>query len=173
MRSTPTIRACVSEDAEALAHFGEHTFWGAYGELMDRMELGAYISEAFALDRIETELADPRCHFYVAELAEQTVGYAKIRVAASPEGINPSADIELERIYADPGFYGKGIGRALMQTCLDEARALGHSAIWLGVWERNQRAISFYEKWDFAAVGDQTFVVGSDVQRDIVFRRPL
>ena len=53
------------------------------------------------------------------------------------------------------------------------ARHLGGIAIWLGVWERNPRAIAFYEKCGFRDVGSQLFIVGSDPQTDRVMVRSI
>ena len=55
-----------------------------------------------------------------------------------------------------------------MRACLDEARLARCGAVWLGVWERNDRAQAFYRKWGFRDVGEKTFTVGEDVQRDRV-----
>ena len=33
-----------------------------------------------------------------------------------------------------------------MQACLEEVTQMGGDVIWLGVWERNPRAIRFYQK---------------------------
>jgi ribosomal protein S18 acetylase RimI-like enzyme len=47
----------------------------------------------------------------------------------------------------------------------------GSDAVWLGVWEHNPRAISFYRKFGFVEAGEQTFHPGRDPQRDIVMVR--
>jgi ribosomal protein S18 acetylase RimI-like enzyme len=60
-----------------------------------------------------------------------------------------------------------------MRACVDEARQAGHQTIWLGVWERNGRARAFYRKWDFRAVGEHVFQVGSDPQTDILMERAV
>ena len=41
----------------------------------------------------------------------------------------------------------------LMQAVRDEARAVRASAVWLGVWEHNPRAIAFYRKEIFTLTG--------------------
>jgi ribosomal protein S18 acetylase RimI-like enzyme len=61
-----------------------------------------------------------------------------------------------------------GIGKALMQTAINEAKQKGCNSIWLGVWEKNRRAINFYKKWGFREVGSHMFTVGDDPQRDLV-----
>jgi len=41
------------------------------------------------------------------------------------------------------------------------------------VWERNARAIAFYERWGFARVGSHPFKLGADEQTDLVMERPV
>ncbi len=60
-----------------------------------------------------------------------------------------------------------------MQFCIDEARGRGGDVLWLGVWQKNARAIAFYHKWEFEIVGTQTFQLGNDPQSDFVMRRSL
>jgi ribosomal protein S18 acetylase RimI-like enzyme len=59
-----------------------------------------------------------------------------------------------------------------MGACLGEIAARGADVAWLGVWEHNPRAIAFYRKWGFVEVGEHTFPVGDDPQRDLVLCRP-
>jgi diamine N-acetyltransferase len=60
-----------------------------------------------------------------------------------------------------------------MKACVEQARAWGCDALWLAVWERNPRAIAFYEKSGFRKVGRQTFLLGHDVQHDDVMEQSL
>ena len=60
-----------------------------------------------------------------------------------------------------------------MRACLDEMERRGYDVVWLGVWERNPRAIAFYGKFEFREAGEHVFPVGNDSQRDIVLVRPL
>jgi ribosomal protein S18 acetylase RimI-like enzyme len=55
-----------------------------------------------------------------------------------------------------------------MAASLDAARELGGRTLWLSVWERNPRAIAFYEKTGFRNAGTKDFWVGSDRQTDFV-----
>jgi diamine N-acetyltransferase len=60
-----------------------------------------------------------------------------------------------------------------MDATLDAARTHGARTLWLGVWERNARAIAFYAKCGFARVGEHSFVLGDDIQRDWLLVRAL
>jgi ribosomal protein S18 acetylase RimI-like enzyme len=75
---------------------------------------------------------------------------------------------EVQRIYADRAWHGRGVGSALLTACVEQSRAWGCDVLWLGVWEQNPRGIAFYEKWGFRRVGEQRFLVGTDSQRDHV-----
>ena len=79
--------------------------------------------------------------------------------------------VELQRLYVDRTAMGRGVGAALMRATLDAARSAGYRTLWLGVWERNARAISFYERWQFETVGDHVFRLGSDHQTDLIMAR--
>ena len=68
---------------------------------------------------------------------------------------------------------GTGVGATLMQRALVEAAGRGKDAVWLAVWERNPRAIRFYEEWDFHPTGTQPFLLGTDVQTDLVMVRRI
>jgi GNAT superfamily N-acetyltransferase len=81
--------------------------------------------------------------------------------------------VELERIYALAAFQGRGLGPALMQACVDLALMKGARTMWLGVWERNARALAFYAKWGFRDVGAHPFLVGSDDMTDRILEREL
>jgi GNAT superfamily N-acetyltransferase len=75
---------------------------------------------------------------------------------------------EVQRIYADRAWHGRGVGSALLKACVEQSRAWACDVLWLGVWEQNPRGIAFYEKWGFRRVGAQRFLVGTDSQRDHV-----
>jgi ribosomal protein S18 acetylase RimI-like enzyme len=60
----------------------------------------------------------------------------------------------------------------MIKAC-EAALELGGQHLWLGVWERNPRAIAFYLKSGFEKVGSHDFVVGGDTQTDWVFVAPL
>jgi ribosomal protein S18 acetylase RimI-like enzyme len=60
-----------------------------------------------------------------------------------------------------------------MAHVLARAQAAGSAVLWLGVWERNARAQAFYRKWGFDDVGEHSFKLGDDSQRDLIMRRDV
>ena len=85
---------------------------------------------------------------------------------------NGFTSIEIARIYALKKSIGKGVGRELMQKCISIAREMNRDIIWLGVWEKNERAIQFYRKWGFEKFAEHEFILGNDVQTDwLMYKR--
>jgi ribosomal protein S18 acetylase RimI-like enzyme len=107
------------------------------------------------------------------EGASEPMGYAKLRAGLPDPSVSGPNAIELQRIYVDRSATNRGIGAHLMQACLHSAQSAGFHTVWLGVWERNPRAIAFYERWGFEPVGDHVFRLGSEDQRDVVMQRPV
>jgi ribosomal protein S18 acetylase RimI-like enzyme len=101
------------------------------------------------------------------------VGYARIRETPNPIFGESGPAIEIARIYAVQKSIGKGVGRALMQRCMELARQNNVTVIWLGVWEKNHKAIAFYTKWGFERFGEHVFMLGDDAQTDWLMKKVL
>ena len=175
MFDQPRIRTASPADAAPLAALAERTFRDTFGDDNSASDMKAYVRGSFALDRVRAELADDANTFLLAFMngAEQPCGYAKLRTGATDPNVIGPNPVELQRLYVDRSAMGHGIGAALMRASLDAARSAGHRTLWLGVWERNARAISFYRQWRFATVGDHVFRLGSDHQTDLIMARPV
>lgn len=67
-------------------------------------------------------------------------------------------DGELDDLYVLPAFRNMGIGSLIMETCIEESE----KDLYLYVFQRNVRAISFYERFGFTvreAVGQTRFIM--------------
>lgn len=167
------IRRASRDDTEILAELGNRTFRDAFGPDNNAEDMEAYIASAFTPTQIASELADPAVTFLLAYLAEKPIGYAKLKVGKVPECVHGFKPLELERLYIGEGVIGKGYGTALMASCVEEACQSGYETLWLGVWERNERAQNFYRKRGFSGVGTKEFIIGKDVQKDLIMERRL
>jgi ribosomal protein S18 acetylase RimI-like enzyme len=171
----PRIRPAHAGDVDRLAALAARTFKDAFGKDNAPNDTVSYINESFSPERLRAELGNADNLFLLAFLAEadSPVGYAKLRSGTLDPSVNGPDPVELERLYVDQGAIGSGIGAALMRAVLDTARRGGHRTLWLGVWERNARAIAFYERWGFEVVGEHVFRLGSDEQTDLIMHRAV
>ena len=171
--TTPTIRRAATEDAALLAEMASRIFYETFAAENKPEDMKAYMDEAFTVARQTEEIADVRAIFLLAFVDAEPAGYAKLLAGDTPENVAGERPIELARLYADHRWHGRGVGAALMEACFDEARGAGHATMWLGVWERNLRAIAFYRKCGFVECGSHVFRLGSDPQTDLLMARPL
>jgi ribosomal protein S18 acetylase RimI-like enzyme len=169
----PTIRRGTVADAALLSELAARTFAETFAADNTPEDLATYIATSFNVARVTAELKDPASIFLIAEVDGSAAGYARLHDGKAAQGVEGAKPIELVRLYVSREWLGRGIGEQLMRACLDEARQAGHETIWLGVWERNARALAFYRKWNFRTVGEHMFQLGADRQRDLVMERTL
>lgn len=167
------LRLASAQDNRLLADLGARTFRDTFGPDNTPEDMAAYSSAAFSHRQQAAELAEAGTVFLIAEAGGETVGYARMKQGPAPECIAGARPTEIVRLYAVKAWIGRGVGAALMRGCLVQAQQQGCDIIWLDVWEKNERAIAFYRAWGFVDVGTQPFVLGSDVQHDLLMARPV
>jgi diamine N-acetyltransferase len=142
------IRRAVPADAEALADLAARTFRDTFEADNTPGDMAAHLVGSYSPAR---QLAEITSSDIVTLLAtcDGLAAFAQLRRCKPPACVTAARTIELWRFYVDKGWHGRGIAKHLMQAVLDEAKAAGATTVWLGVWERNPRAIAFYRKFGF------------------------
>lgn len=169
-----TIRPATPADAAALAAFGERTFREAFGLDNRPEDVDVYVRATYSAERQGAEITDHDRITFVGERDGALAAFAQLRAnGAVPGCVTGPAPIELLRFYVDRLWQGRGVAHDLMDAVVAAARARGARTLWLGVWERNPRAITFYGKHGFRDVGCQPFKLGGDDQTDRVMAREL
>lgn len=168
-----TVRRALKEDAEMIAEISRQTFYDTFAAHNTKENMDKFMSIQFAKEKLIAELSDPENIFFLAYQDDQLAGYVKLRDGENPHELKNSPSIEIVRIYSVSAMIGKGIGKSLMQTSIDEAIKRKKSTIWLGVWERNQRAIDFYRKWGFEKFSEHDFILGNDIQTDWLMKKEI
>ena len=132
-----------------------------------------FLREQFTKGRLMLEVGSPENSFLLAYFDDKVAGYIKLREGKQPIELIGTASLELARLYVVKDFIGKRIGAALMQKAIAIAKEKSKHIIWLGVWEKNQRAIDFYHRFGFTKFGECDFLLGNDVQRDWLMKKEL
>ena len=86
--------------------------------------VNAYAEKGEMLPRALGELYDSLRDFIVYEEAGKVIGVAALHIGW--EGI-----AEVRSLAVRPGFTGRGVGSALVKSCLDDARALGAGEVFV------------------------------------------
>ena len=167
------LRKCKAEDFETLRELSIRTYYETFAHLNTAEDMAAYLEDAFNVERLTKELSDPNSSFFLLYADDSLAGYLKLNEAPSQTDINDPLSLEIERIYVSSEFQGTGLGRYLMEQAITIATERNKKYAWLGVWEKNEKAICFYKKNGFYEIGTHTFVMGEDVQSDHIMRKDL
>jgi len=168
-----TLRTATRQDAVLIADLSQQTFYDAFAADNRPEDMEKFLKEQFTRGRLILEVGRAGLQFLLAYESDEVAGYVKLREGPGPRTLGSSNALEIARLYAVSNMIGRGVGKALMQASIDEAKAGGKDTVWLGVWEKNQRAIEFYTRWGFEKFDETDFVLGDDVQRDWLMRRKV
>ena len=160
-------------DAEMIADLARRTFYESFAAVNTGENMRIYLEEQYTREKAMAEVVAPGRIYVLAYLGDEVAGYASLREAAPPKGLEGEKAIEIGQLYAEQKMIGKGVGAFLMQTCLDIAKERGLDWVWLGVWKENHRAKAFYAKWGFEPFGEHIFLVGLDAQTDWWMKKRL
>ncbi|MBC7919489.1 MAG: GNAT family N-acetyltransferase [Ferruginibacter sp.] len=166
-----SVRPVTPANLSTLIQLSRQTFTEAFGSQNKPENMDAYVSRAFSEAQLGEEVRDPRARFFLALAGPEPVGYAKLRQGKQPAELEGYHAVEIQRIYVLASAKGQGIGKRLMQSCLDTARSEGYGVVWLGVWEHNPRAIAFYRQWGFEVFSAYLFPFGDEDQTDLLMRK--
>ena len=167
------VRRAREREAAEVAELAERTFRDTFAHLNSAQDMDQHCRKSYGESVQAGEIRDPTCTTLVCELGRRLIAYGQLRWQAAPPCVVGNRPAEIRRIYVDAPWHGKGVAWTLMSALIDEGKAGGADVAWLGVWERNPRAIAFYEKSGFDVVGEHVFVLGDDPQRDLVLARRL
>ncbi|KAA9019468.1 GNAT family N-acetyltransferase [Niallia endozanthoxylica] len=170
---TMKIKKCTLEDLHTLQAMSYETFYETFKEQNSLENMTAYLERAFNLKQLEKELSTISSEFYFVYFHHEIAGYLKLNTndAQSEEFGNES--LEIERIYIKNPFQKHGLGRYLLNKAIEIAMERKKKKIWLGVWEKNDNAIAFYEKMGFIQTGAHSFYMGDEEQIDFIMTKTL
>lgn len=167
------IKKISKNDIVQLQNVGRQTFYETFSEGNTEENMKNYLREGFSVEKLTTELDDKNSEFYFSILNNKAIGYLKINFGKSQTELQDQNAVEIERIYVLKEFYGKGVGQILYDKAIQIAKQKMADYVWLGVWEKNPRAISFYKKNGFVEFDKHIFKLGNDEQTDIMMKLKL
>ncbi len=167
------IKRVSPNDINELQKISKQTFEETFSAGNTEENMTKYLDEVFSLDKLTSELNNINSEFYFAISDNNIIGYLKLNFGQSQTELKDNKALEIERIYVLKDYHGKSAGQLLYEKVLKTAKQLNVNYIWLGVWEENPRAISFYKKNGFIEFNKHIFVLGNDEQTDIMMKLQL
>ena len=170
-----TIEISLSKPSEisALQKISKDTFVEAFSNQNTEENMRKYLEENLSIQQLTNELLNSESSFYFARMDEKIIGYLKVNFGKAQTDFKEDDSIEIERVYVLSEFHGKDVGKKLLDKAIEISREQNALSVWLGVWEKNYKAIRFYHKNGFVEFGKHPFLLGDDIQTDILMRRQL
>lgn len=170
---TIQIRKCTLEDLPILREISYETFDETFKDQNSPENMKVYLEKAFNVKQLEKELSTVSSEFFFIISHEEIAGYLKVNVNEAQTEEEGEESLEIERIYIRKNFQGQRLGLHLINKAMEMASEQNKKKIWLGVWEKNEGAIKFYEKMGFTVSGAHSFYMGDDKQTDLLMTKKL
>ncbi|WP_316632660.1 GNAT family N-acetyltransferase [uncultured Flavobacterium sp.] len=167
------INKITLDEIDQLQKIGRQTFQETFSESNSEENMKAYLEKGFSAEKLTEELTNKNSEFYFAALNNDAIGYLKINFGESQTELQDEKSLEIERIYVSKEFHGKKVGQLLYEKAIQIAKNKNADYVWLGVWEENHRALSFYKKNGFVEFDKHIFKLGNDEQTDIMMKLKL
>lgn len=170
-----SLRRCGPGDEAALSAVGQASFLEAFAGILPVGDILSHCAKQHAIDVYARWLAAPDTALWMAEASPGAapVGYLVLCRPDLPLADLSSRDLEVKRVYLLHRFQKRGLGRALLSTAEEHARACGSRRLLLGVYSRNTDALDFYEGAGYRRVGERAFLVGAHTYHDYILARSL
>ena len=172
-KSGITIRPVNEKDIDVLREVSIQSFRDLLEKSNTAEDMKLYIDKNLSHEQLKKEFDDKRNIFFLTFDGDKAMAYLKLRTGHEPDELLGVKALEIERLYCIQEYVGKQIGKVLMQTSIDYAKAHDFEVVWLGVWEHNPRAYAFYQKWGFEKFGSHVFLLGTDAQTDWLMKRSV
>jgi ribosomal protein S18 acetylase RimI-like enzyme len=162
------IKRAGKDDAGVLSDLSNITFIETYRGSCPDNDLLTVMDNWFNEEAIAKELDDPDDLYYIAFSEGFPAGYMRLKEEDAEYPLEKKYKaIQLKRIYVLKEYQSKKIGAALMSFALQLAAEKNYELLWLGVWEGNEKARSFYDKWGFTDINyPYKFYVGNTIHTD-------
>lgn len=167
------IKKVEASELIALQAISRQTFEEAFSADNSEEDMLLYFRDCLSIEQLTKEIENQSSEFYFAKVEDEIAAYLKVNYYQEMvEEIDYKA-LEIERIYVLQKFQGNKIGQLLFNKALELAKSFGANKLWLGVWEKNYKAIDFYEKNGMHAFDQKIFLLGNDEQTDILMKLNL
>jgi GNAT superfamily N-acetyltransferase len=169
LRVTLTFRLATIDDAADIARIDVRSWQAAYRSILPDAYLDKLsIAKRTAQWRHAIENGAPRV--ILAQRDDHTLGF--LSWGRSRDRLKNEA--EIETLYIDPMHWRTGAGTLLIDEAMEAAASEGYRQMTLWALEKNERAMSFYEKQGFRLDGVfRTLNIGGREVDEMRLRRKI
>ena len=138
-------------DRDFIRSVSERTWPSTYGHIISQEQIDFMLEWMYSDDSLATQM-NTGCSFYIANMNRSDIGFCSV---SEEDGAH-----KLNKLYVLPTAQGTGAGIALLNKCIEVAKASGSSSLFLQVNKQNS-AYSFYLKHGFIKEAEFKFDIGN------------
>lgn len=169
MKNLSLSKIAIS-DIPTLQYISKQTFIEAFAAVNTEANMTKYLEEALSIQRLTDEFMTEGSEFYFVKNEEEIAGYLKLNFGDSQTEPMGEKSMEIERIYVLKAYLGRGLGQFMFDQAIEIGCQKQLNVLWLGVWEENHRALNFYKKNGLIEFDKHKFLLGDDLQTDVLMK---
>lgn len=167
------LRDARPDDAPLLSLLAIHVYVQTYATLGLRPIFAREVFGKFSVEAWKKEMTRDGVEVIVAERDGHLIGFAQLAHRATNPQVATARPAELERLYVQERFTGRGVGRRLLEDAERRAAGTGAGALWLTAWVGNPRALGFYASCGYEDVGAWLYRFEDETFENRVFLKRL
>lgn len=167
------LRRAVEADTLTLSMLATQIFLDTYATDGIRPSVAREVQAQLGPAAIEALLLRSDTCLFVAERAQHLIGFVQSTAGAQHGLVAQRPAVELDRLYVQEPFTGRGLGKALLTQAETHAAAQGAAVLWLTCWVHNVRALAFYARQGYAELGSTVYEFEGERHENRVFAKRL
>lgn len=168
-----TIRRANINDLSNLAVLKQQVWISTYATQGITNEFSNYVLSEYSLNNVRETIADKNRIILIASINDCVIGCAEILLSSECPVSLGAASAEILTLYVLERFHGLGIGKKLLDECIEEFKRHNLAIVWLTVYYKNQNAFRFYIKHKFKKVGHTYFSLGNNKHKNYVMVKEI
>lgn len=167
------IRTATAQDALCLAVLGMQVFLDTYATEGIRDSIAREALEAFSPGNMSKIIAKSHTFIILALVDDHLVGFAQVAMNTDHDLICHPNSSELQRLYVQENFTGRGVGYKLLEEAEKYAYIGGAALLWATVWIGNSRALTFYPRQGYEHLGSPSYTFQNETHENQLFGKIL
>jgi ribosomal protein S18 acetylase RimI-like enzyme len=154
MSDVLVIRTAEADDINAIGYLAYQIWPSAYKDILNFEQLHYMLQYFYSPEALRDQMLKKNHIFLIAETEEEEpIGFASF------SKVQPGI-FKLHKLYVLPGLQNMNVGRSLLECVIEECTIEGAEKLQLNV-NRNNKAISFYEKLGFKIIQEENVDIGN------------
>lgn len=168
MQSTVVIAAASAADIPVVQRLAGAIWRQHYPGILSGEQIEYMLAQGYSYAALERFVTSDDAGLALASVDGEAAGFAAWYRTEKP------TTMKLDKLYVLPQFHGEGLGRALIEEVVAQARTSGCYEVTLNVNRGNAGAIRAYERCGFVIRGRGDFPIGGGfVMEDFIMVRAL